>query len=62
VNNEKLEVEKRDLSEMRVRLMDEVDESFNESKVCGATKGGRVKDSRGCKFSRENLENLAPAR
>lgn len=50
MNNEKLEVKKRDLSEMRVRLMEEVDESFNECKACGATKGVRSESPRGCKF------------
>lgn len=35
--------------------MEEVDESFNECKACGATKGGTRADAN----LRENLENLA---
>jgi hypothetical protein len=57
VNNEKLEVEKRDLSEMRVVRLMEVDESFNEVQGVWGDKGG---DSRGCKLSGKILKTLPP--
>jgi hypothetical protein len=43
VNNEKLEVEKRDLSEMRVVRLMEVDESFNEVQGVWGDKGYKTR-------------------